>query len=198
MMDLRYFRNIHRGSSIIVCGCGESATKIQSTNLITIGIGDISKVFSPNYLLISNYLHQYEIERSKFILTSTARYIFTPLKYIDIDKNNIIYAKCGEFTGTELAEDSLNYSETSAYMAICLAEYMGARSIGVLGVDFTDRHLSGANRPHALSSQVDKINLEFDLLNQALRRRGINVYNLSDVSKIQAFERASWSEFITK
>ena len=66
---------------------------------------------------------------------------------------------------------------------------MGAKQIGVIGVDFTDDHFYGPTGKHALSNQLSDINQQYRRLNEALQARGINVVNLSSESLLTSFRK---------
>ncbi|MFG1289850.1 hypothetical protein [Xanthobacter versatilis] len=198
METLRSFSGIHSGVPIVIFGCGESLADAQKLRkeLISIGISDVERFVAPTYLVLCNYRFQYPDDRLVFIDRTAAKYVFTNLKYLDFDIDNVIQVKPGSHAGMDFGENNcLSYSSTSAYFALCLAIHMGANLIGLLGIDFTDRHFSGGDRPHALSSQLPQINSEFRALDAVLRRKGVDVYNLSSVSKVTAFRFCSPNDF---
>jgi len=61
---------------------------------------------------------------------------------------------------------------------------MGCTNIGLLGVDFTDNHFFGQTGPHVLNKRIKEIKREFNLLQLALAKKGINFVNLSPVSTL--------------
>ena len=62
----------------------------------------------------------------------------------------IVRFKLGQYGGTDVhAGDVLHYTQNSPYVAVCLAAFMGAKRIGLIGVDLTDGHFFGPTGRHA-------------------------------------------------
>ena len=89
----------------------------------------------------------------------------------------------------------LHYTQNSPYVALCLAAYMGARRIGLIGVDFTANHFFAATGTHPLTTQLPVIDEQYRRLGEALRTRGIEVFNVSPTSRLTAFLKISLDEF---
>jgi GT2 family glycosyltransferase/spore maturation protein CgeB len=66
---------------------------------------------------------------------------------------------------------------------------MGAKHIGLIGVDFTNDHFFGQTGQHPLANQLARINEEYRILGEALSKRGVEVVNLSKHSRITAFRK---------
>jgi hypothetical protein len=50
-LQLVDFRNVHRGETILVCGCGESLNLVQHPERhVTIGVKDVGRRSTPDYL----------------------------------------------------------------------------------------------------------------------------------------------------
>jgi hypothetical protein len=194
--SLQTFKNIHQGADIIVCGCGESLnTLVNPERFVTIGVNDIGRLFHPDYLVVVNPPRQFSAERFHYVESSRARYLFTQL---DLGTNhpNVVRFQLGAYGGTDLGNStSLNYTQNSPYVAVCLAALMGACRIGLIGVDFTENHFFGKTGRHPLASRLPRINAEYRLLREALQRQGIQVYNLSTRSRLTAFEFMSLDAF---
>ncbi len=133
LMELSSFRNLHKHQTIIVCGCGESLRAItKRPNCITIGVNDIGRLFTPNYLLVCDYQYCFDSERWDYVNYSLAQYCFTPLPYLQLTHKCVVRFPCGTYAGTDLSSHKpLHYADTSLYMALCLAAYMGGNPIGV-------------------------------------------------------------------
>jgi hypothetical protein len=196
MNKLKGFRKIHQDSSIVVCGCGESLNDLaEPERFITIGVNDVGRRFQPNYLVVVNPPNQFSGDRFRFVETSQAEYVFTQLD-LGINHPNIVKFQLGTFGGTEFfAKDVLHYTNNSPYIALCLAILMGARRIGLIGVDFTDHHFFAKTGRHPLTPQLDSINEQYHRLAEAAKSHGIEIFNLSRISRLTAFPKISLDEF---
>jgi hypothetical protein len=104
----------------------------------------------------------------------------------------VVRFRLGEYGGTAFSDPQvLHYTRNSPYVAMCLAAHMGARRIGLIGVDFTADHFFGATGTHRLAGQVDRIDAEYRRLAEALTRMGIEVINLSAESRLRAFPKGT-------
>lgn len=192
MKTLADFRDIHKGEQIIVCGIGPSLGAL--TNIadrgVTIGVNDIGRYFDPTYLVIINRKDSFGAERWEYIEHSWSKNIFTCLHDLD-DQSDIVHFKLSKKTGVDLsADDSLPYTGNSPYVALCLAAFMGASRIGLIGVDFTGHHLANTE------TKMRRIDAEYTALYDALRLRGIVVVNLSAASRLTAFPKISIEGFL--
>jgi hypothetical protein len=196
MNKLSGFRNIHAGEKIIVCGLGESLNTLTNPHeFITIGVNDIGRKFDPTYLVVMNGKDSFVPERWRWIETSWGKNIFTQLHDLDGQKG-IIHFNLGKRAGTNLdSDDSLPYTSNSPYVALCLAAYMGARVIGMIGVDFTDNHFWQKDGAHKLTRQLAKIDREYQTLYHAFLEKDHYVYNLSEQSRLTAFPKITMEEF---
>jgi glycosyltransferase involved in cell wall biosynthesis len=104
----------------------------------------------------------------------------------------------GKRGGTEISsDDRLPYTQNSPYLALCLAMFMGARRIGLIGVDFTNDHFFGKTGRHALTRHLAQIDREYKRLQQSASRQGIEIFNLSSESRLTAFPKVSLRQFET-
>ncbi|WP_434625692.1 CgeB family protein [Azospirillum sp. B2RO_4] len=186
------FRNIHKGSTIIVCGCGESVSGFDDPErFITIGVNDVGRLFQPDYLVVVNHRHQFRKDRFEHIENSRARALFSHLR-LDVGHPKQIRFALGRRGGMEVDDPtSLPYTRNSPYIATCLALFMGAQRVGLIGVDFTDRHFFGALGTHPLTRELRQIDMEYGRLAETWRARGVSIVNLSPVSRLQSLPRAS-------
>lgn len=180
----------------MVCGCGRSLNELSSTKgYITIGVNDVGRQFDPDYLVVLNPRHQFRKERFRYIESSGARAIFTQLQ-LSLGQRQVVQFRLGQFNGTDFSNPNvLHYTRNSPYVALCLAIHMGAKRIGLIGVDFTDDHFFQKSGRHPLASGIENINREYAALADACRRLGIEIYNLSAQSRITAFEKMPLSRF---
>lgn len=94
--------------------------------------------------------------------------------------------------GTKVSNDNaMPYTKNSPYVAVCLAEYMGASKIGLIGVDFTEGHFFADTGKHILSSELVKIDSEYSALSAALKNRGVELVNLSSRSRLTSLKKIS-------
>lgn len=196
MNSLASFQNRHNADTIIVCGCGESLNDLNHPErFITIGVNDVGRRFDPTYLVVLNPRHQFTNDRFHYVRTSRARTVFTQLD-LGIDHPNIVKFKLGKNGGTDLSDpNTLPYTQNSPYVALSLAAHMGAKHIGLIGVDFTNNHFFANTGRHALSGKLASIDQEFRNLKKGLSSAGIKVFNLSRRSKITAFEKMGIEDF---
>jgi GT2 family glycosyltransferase/SAM-dependent methyltransferase len=190
------FRDLHAGASVVVCGCGESLnTLARPGRFVTVGVNDVGRLFEPDYLVVVNPRHQFAGDRFSHVERSRARYVFTQLD-LGLARGRVVRFRLGSYGGTDSANpDVLHYTQNSPYVALCLAAHMGARRVGVIGVDFTDHHFFARTGRHSLSPQLAAIDAQYRRLGDALRARGIEVYNLSAASRLTAFPKMSVEEF---
>jgi hypothetical protein len=188
MKTLASFQKIHKGKTIIVCGCGESLnTLARPEQFITIGVNDVGRLFTPTYLVVLNPQRQFKDRRFKYVQESKAQAVFTQLD-LGISHPNVVRFKLGQRGGTDISNpNSLPYTQNSPYVALCLAAFMGTKRIGLIGVDFTEHHFFGKTGRHNLASQLSKIDKEYYTLGEALSKQGIEVVNLSKQSRLTAF-----------
>lgn len=196
MKTLSSFIDTHQNSSIVVCGCGESLNDLaRPERFITIGVNDVGRRFQPNYLVVVNPRQQFSGERFRYVENSKAEFIFTQLD-LGLKRVNIVKFKLGTFGETDFSNRKvLHYTNNSPYIALNLAILMGAKRIGVIGVDFTDNHFFGKTGKHPLSRQLTAINEQYCRLAEASKNGGVEIYNLSKISRLTAFPKISVEEF---
>jgi hypothetical protein len=195
--ELSNFHNLHQGETIIVCGCGESLNELtQPERFITIGVNDVGRRFTPNYLVVVNPPNQFSGDRFSYVESSQAEYLFTQLN-LGLSRQNIIKFQLGAYGGTDFSNpDVLHHTQNSPYVALCLAVQMGATRIGLIGVDFTDHHFFAPTGMHSLSPQLSTIDQQYQRLGEAIKARGIEVFNLSSRSRLTAFPKMSVANFV--
>ncbi len=193
----RDFRGYHEGETILVCGCGASLLEIIAPErLITIGVNDVGRLFDPDYLVVVNSRTQFSNGRFAYVERSRAQAVFTQLD-LRLDHPHVVRFRLGTRGGTDFNNpDVLPFTRNSPYPAICLAVHMGARRIGVIGVDFSQHHFFGATGKHVLSAELDRIDQEYKRLEASCRQKGIDIFNLSSISMLGAFRKMSQEEFL--
>lgn len=196
MTNLASFVNIHADESIVVCGCGQSLNELRDPErFITIGVNDVGRKFQPDYLVVVNPPQQFAGDRFRYVANSQAKFIFTQLD-LGLANEKIVKFSLGTQGGTDFSNRHvLHYTQNSPYVALCLAIHMGARRIGLIGVDFTNHHFFAQTGVHSLTAQLPAIDKQYRGLNAAARALGIEIYNLSQSSKLTAFPKMTLTEF---
>ena len=130
-----------------------------------------------------------------YVETSKAEYLFTQLD-LPVKHPNIVKFQLGTFGGTDFSDPNvLHYTNNSPYIALYLAILMGAKRIGLIGVDFTDHHFFAKTGKHPLAPQFDAINEQYCRLAEAAKANGVEIFNLSEISRLTAFPKFSIDEF---
>jgi mannosyltransferase OCH1-like enzyme len=196
MKELKAFHRYHQNETIVVCGCGESLNDFtEPERFITIGVNDVGRKFQPNYLVVVNPKNQFSGDRFRYVENSRAKYIFTQMD-LGLKHPNVVKFQLGKPGGTDFSNPNvLNYTNNSPYIALCLAIQMGAKRIGLIGVDFTDHHFFAKTGRHPLAPRFEKINEQYNLLAKAANALGIEIFNLSRDSRLTAFPKISLDEF---
>lgn len=194
--ELKDFRNCHAGHTVLVCGCGSSLSDVVSPGrYITIGVNDVGRLFQPDYLVVLNPRQQFRPDRFKFVEQSRAGALFTQLD-LGIHHPNIVRFRLGKFAGADFADpNTLDYTRNSPYLGVCLAVHMGAKRIGLIGVDFTDHHFFAATGRHPLTQDFARIDREYSALYAACRNREIELVNLSRKSRLTALPKVTPEDF---
>src|SRR3954447_13438643 len=93
------FRNLHRGAAVLVCGCGASLNLLETPErFITIGVNDVGRRFTPDYLVVVNERRQFAAERYAFVENSRAKVIFTQL---DLPYPRVVRFRLGRRGGVD-------------------------------------------------------------------------------------------------
>ena len=195
--EFKDFRGCHSGETLLVCGCGSSLSQIVAPErVVTIGVNDVGRLFDPDYLMVLNPRQQFTGDRFRYVEQSRAKVVFTQLD-LGISHPHVVRFRLGRKGGTDLSDpDSLPYTRNSPYPALCLAMHMGARRIGLIGVDFTDHHFFAPTGRHSLAGEFPQIDREYQQLFESCRRRGIEVFNLSRESRLTAFPMMAPEDFM--
>ena len=188
--DLHAFAGRHPDSTIVVCGCGPSLNDLPDPRgLLTIGVNDVGRLFDPTWLVVVNPPNQFTADRFRHVQASRAQALFTQLDLGPVQPP-VVRFRLGKFGGTDDAGgDTLDYTQNSPYVAVCLAARMGARRIGLIGVDFVDDHFFARTGRHALAPRLREIDEQYGRLAAALRGRGVELVNLSARSRLQSLAR---------
>ena len=197
--QLSYYNNVHKGKKIIVCGCGMSLHDIKDihSEFITIGVNDVPALFDPTYSLVTDHPIRFSDARKKIVNESGSKALFTCVK--GWNHNQIVMfdlAKRG--VGSLEDPNKVNHFLNSPYAGINIAYKLGARIIGMIGVDFSKGHFySPKDGDHELSRRgyMSDINAGYRMINQDLQKHGAKLYNLSQNSQIKTVDKISLEEF---
>jgi hypothetical protein len=188
---LAAFRGIHAGETLIVCGCGPSLPELagQAARFTTIGVNDVGRLFDPDYLVVVNPPRQFAGDRFRHVAESRAKAVFTQLDLGRAMQAPQVRVELGQRGGTDTTGELLHFTQNSPYVAVCLAAYMGAARIALIGVDFTDHHFFARTGKHPLSGRLAQIDAEYRALAEALARRGVELLNLSAQSRLASLRK---------
>lgn len=199
MLTLTDFKDRHQNETIVVCGLGESVLGLFRffPLVVTVGVNDIGRLFNPTYLLNVNNKTQYKGDRYDFIRDTQAQYLFThqPQENPGVKIPIVKFEIAPRGGGVEIVDDKLPHFRNSPYVGVALAAYMGARRIGLIGVDFTDNHFWIKDGPHRLNREFDAINAQYGKLAAHLAGRGVEVVNLSPISRLTSLRKISLTEW---
>ncbi|HET8772629.1 MAG TPA: glycosyltransferase [Thermoanaerobaculia bacterium] len=196
MAGFAEYRNLHAGASVVVCGCGTSLSALTNPKrFVTIGVNDVGRLFDPDYLVVVNHRTQFSGDRFRYVAESRARALFTQLD-LRISHPNVVHFRLGKRGGTDFADPSvLHYTRNSPYVAVCLAVHMGAKRIGLIGVDFTHDHFFAQTGAHPLQRELGQIDGEYGRLREACQRLGVELVNLSEGSRLASLPKMTVDEF---
>lgn len=187
--NLKDFMKIHDGEKIIVCGCGTSLEKIKHCHqdFITIGVNDVSAMFDPTYLLVTDHPGRFYGSRKDLVQNSKAKHLFTCVK--GWRHPSLVHFELGSKELRNLdSKSKIDHFLNSPYVAVGLAYKMGAKNIGLIGVDFTNGHFyntKDGSHPLIKANYLRRLNSAYQMMVAELSKRGSFLYNLSETSLIE-------------
>lgn len=195
---LEAWRGRHRGETILVCGCGKSLSALkEKPPCPVIGVNDVGRQLEPDYLMVVNPSGQFSPQRFAAIEATRARALFTSVADLGVSHPQVVRFGLGIRGGTRPEQPGrLPYTRNSPYMALALAVLMGARRIGLIGVDFTRDHFFGPTGNHPLAGELRQIDDEYGRLAAAAQADGVEIVNLSAESRLTALPRMSLADFL--
>jgi hypothetical protein len=202
MKSITELYNTLSGGKAIVMGLGTSLKLYEpykSSGILTIGVNDIGEFITPDILCIFDVPESFTKERVETILgTKSPMVTFFPEEWAKLEVDNIYKAKqAGNENFREVSLGSLPQGLTSTYTASVLAALMGAKEIGLLGVDFTQNHYNRNDGDHNLADKLNNINKLYGRLSYQLEvLYGTSLYNLSPASRLEGVPRLSLDYFI--
>jgi hypothetical protein len=183
------FRGVHQGEKIIVCGCGTSLLNFApvASNWTTIGVNDVPALFEPTYLLVTDHPERFNSSRCSLINKSKTKYFFTCAKGWRHPRT--VHFDLGTKDIKNLDDpQKIDHFVHSPFVAVGLAYKMGAKRIGLIGVDFTDGHFynpgDGAH-PVIKVNYLRQVNKAYHSMIHQLKNRGVSLHNLSQSSLVE-------------
>ncbi len=138
---------------------------------------------------------QFSMDRYRYVEESKAQAVFSHLQ-MNIKHPHLVRFTLGQRGGVELNNPQrLPYTRNSPYLAACLAIHMGAKRIGLIGVDFTLNHFFASTGRHKLSNELNQINEEYGRLAEASAKLGIEIVNLSSENALISLPKGNLGEF---
>lgn len=187
------------GESFIVAGCGESINSFDDfSDFFVIGVNDIERILTPDFLVVVNDYRTFMRGRWEWVRESLSPVIFSHLDNPGpiTRKDHLVKISLGERNILNLdRKERVDHTMNSPYMAAIIAYQMGAKKIGIVGVDFTQNHFFEKTGAHKLNKHSKSINEEYKKLGEELKRRGIKIANLSSISNIDSWPKMSIEEF---
>jgi hypothetical protein len=212
MKQLQDFKNIHTGESAIVMGCGQSIYDLPyefSTSSFTkIGCNDIGTWCTPKYLFVMDQLNGWipqthgEYAKKRVMQGTHSEYVFVR-QWIDwLNREQVKIEReqipNGHDLGDILGRDHLWAIDTTPFTMISFAVYAGFKRIGLIGVDYC-----GKRAFHDLDCVYDlgplsmkTLNIRLELIRDYCDSIDVEVFNLSNESKITAFRSGWWGDLV--
>jgi hypothetical protein len=198
--DFKNYIGKHKGENFIVCGCGNSLNTLGETdNNILIGVNDVGRKIDPDYLVVVNSIPNFKLRRWEHVVSSNADAIFTHLKDLPMEHSERkVLINLGKFEGVDINNFGfIDYTTNSPYMAAIIAYQMGARKIGLIGVDFTPNHFFDKTGVHQINRDIDNVLRQYKNLADAFVQNGVKIANLSQESMVESWPKMSYQEFET-
>lgn len=167
---------------VSVLGLGRTLEKYHKWDglEVTIGVNDIFKHHSTDFLILLDRPQRFTPERLKTILSSQSARVITHLedwrKHFEIIDVIKLAPARGDLT--HLDSDLYPYSSNSPYVACVLAYKLGAKEIVLYGVDFAN-HQSLTGDAH-----IKMILGHYSELYKELKRRGVSLSICSEESRL--------------
>lgn len=187
------------GETFIIAGCGTSLKYYNDfSKYFVIGVNDIERILTPDFLVVVNDYRTFTRGRWDYVRESLSPVIFTHLDNPGpiTRASNISKIKIGGRNNPNLEDlTKVDYTMNSPYMAAIIAYQLGARKIGMVGVDFTEDHFFANTGSHKLSKNVKNIDQEYLVLKNNLESRGVKVANLSPISLLASWPKMDLDQF---
>jgi len=177
-------------SDIIVAGLGKSIKDFApvSQKYITIGVNDIDQFFSPTHLVVLDPPRRFTDKRRETICTTGALTIWTtpewPCFKTDQRRRKITTLRFDNKSSFNIDRD-IPHFRTSPIAGIGLAYRLGAKRIGVIGMDLLP--------DHHMHKYANIINEQLKKLAKMLLLKGTILVNLSPIANLYSLPSAPLS-----
>jgi len=164
---------------IDVLGLGESLKEFKPSDNKTIGVNDIFKHHSVDYLVCVDKPGRFTKERLNTILNSDVKKFYTHLNEWSRLKIKVQIIKLNGVRGSlnGIEEDVFCYSNNSTFVAVVLAYKMKAKQINIYGADFN-------THPNFKDSLLDTALKDFKQLFDYLKEQDVEI-NVANGSKLK-------------
>lgn len=185
-------------SDIIVCGLAPRTmnpfSKIAK-DYWTIGVNDCDRYFHPDHLVILDPPYRFRGDRPDYICNTKAKTVWiTPItkwKCLEAhpDRRALNTQRIDRPSYTSLNQ-GIPHATTSPLVCCGLAHRLGAKRIGLIGVDLLP--------DHHMHKKKDQVNRNFEKLAKLLREEGTILVNLCEGSELKTIPFAPLSFIRTK
>ena len=216
-MTYEKLKNKHPGESCVIFGTGPSFQTFENwdqvEHLIFIGCNfGFVRHYMEYSVVIDNVSHKsckndYDFKRYETLKECDSEYIITQkqtkgfhFEYAD----HVVEIEIGEGNAINPASNPYHVinqgkvcvCSTSIFGALSLAIWMGMKTIGLVGFDLYGTQFM-SNSQHCLNPEhnVNRINKVCETFLKH-KPKGLNIYNLSKESKIDAFLKVDLEEFL--
>lgn len=188
-----------KDKTFIVAGCGSSLNNFTDfSKYYIIGVNDIERILTPDFLVVVNDYRTFSRGRWDFVKETLSPVIFTHLDNPGpiTRSSNIAKLKIGKKGIPNLDQfNSVDHTLNSPYMAVIIAYQLGAKKIGMVGVDFSENHFFNETGTHKLSKHLKSIDQEYGILKSELEKKGVKVANLSPISLLTSWPKMDLETF---
>ena len=188
-----------QGETFIIAGCGASLNYYTDfSKYYVIGVNDIERILTPDFLVVVNDVRTFMRGRWDYVRDSLSPVIFSHLDNPGpiVRESHLVKINIGERNNPNLDRmDRVDYTMNSPYMAVVIAYQLGAKKIGMVGVDFTQDHFFSNTGAHKLSKHAKNIDQEYLVLRNELEKRGVKVANLSPISLLESWPKMDLEGF---
>jgi len=197
------FRDIHIDGTVVICATGKSAEVMREFHDIhyrmiqTIGVNAFEWMYdlTPFYSVFSDKIDMpvetdEHYAKHKAILNNYSMYSFTH------NDNDFRFSMPVGYRFQDVKSDDLDKMlnrnllpscVTTTEIAIGLALYMGFKNIGIIGFDLYD---------YIAHTHSEIINQGCDIFQEHAKRKGVNIWNLSEHSAVTSFPYIPFNEFV--
>lgn len=160
-------------------------------------MNDIGELFTPNYLVVVDPPVAFSDKRRRQVENTDCPLVSQKETWINREQIRIQLSGRGvDCLASRGIDNKINHSITSPYVACIVAFCLGAKRIGLLGVDFTDNHFNNNDGKHNLTNRLAEIEKDFGNLCDALKMYGCELVNLSESSVLKSMPKTSIEKFL--